>query len=115
MLWALSDNQGSVKMLLDNDGSVVNNITYDAFGGITVETNPDVNFRFGYTGREHDDETGLNYYRSRLLDSILLLVSSYKRIKLNSGEKMSIYEENGLSTQVRKQQIALWLTRNQYL
>jgi RHS repeat-associated protein len=68
VLWALTDNQGSVRMLLDNDGNVVNNITYDAFGNITLETNPEVNFRFSYTGREYDSETGLYNYRSRYYD-----------------------------------------------
>ena len=68
VLWALADNQGSVRMVLDNDGNVVNEITYDAFGNITVETNPDINFRFSYTGRELDSETGLYNYRSRYYD-----------------------------------------------
>ena len=68
MLWALADHQGSVKMLLDNEGNVVNEITYDAFGNVTVETNPDINFRFSYTGRELDPETGLYNYRTRYLD-----------------------------------------------
>ena len=68
MLWALADHQGSVKMLLDKDGNVVNQITYDAFGNVTVETNPDINFRFSYTGRELDPETGLYNYRTRYLD-----------------------------------------------
>ena len=68
VLWALADNQGSVRMLLDNNGDVVNNISYDAFGNITLETNPEVNFRFSYTGRELDSETGLYNYRSRYYD-----------------------------------------------
>jgi RHS repeat-associated protein len=68
VLWALTDHQGSVRMLLDNNGNVVNNITYDAFGNITLETNPEVNFRFSYTGREFDAETGLYNYRSRYYD-----------------------------------------------
>ncbi|NJL52735.1 MAG: RHS repeat-associated core domain-containing protein, partial [Hydrococcus sp. SU_1_0] len=68
VLWALTDHQGSVRVLLDNDGNVVNNITYDAFGNITVESNPDVNFRFSYTGREYDAETGLYNYRARYYD-----------------------------------------------
>jgi RHS repeat-associated protein len=55
-------------MLLDNQGDVVNNITYDAFGNITLETHPEVNFRFSYTGRELDEETGLYNYRSRYYD-----------------------------------------------
>ena len=32
VLWALADNQGSVRMVLDNEGNVVNEIAYDAFG-----------------------------------------------------------------------------------
>ena len=68
MLWALADHQGSVRVLLDNDGNVVNEITYDAFGNITVESNSDVNFRFSYTGRELDPETGLYNYRYRYYD-----------------------------------------------
>ena len=68
VLWALADNQGSVRMLLDNDGNVVNEISYDAFGNITLETNGNVNFRFSYTGRELDPETGLYNYRTRLYD-----------------------------------------------
>jgi RHS repeat-associated protein len=68
VLWALTDHQGSVRMLLDNNGDVINNITYDAFGNITLETNPEVNFRFSYTGRELDEETGLYNYRSRYYD-----------------------------------------------
>lgn len=55
-------------MLLDNDGNVVNQITYDAFGNITVESNPNVNFRFSYTGRELDPKTKLYNYRSRSYD-----------------------------------------------
>ena len=68
VLWALADNQGSVRMVLDSEGNVVNEITYDAFGNITVESNPDLNFRFSYTGRELDEETGLYNYRSRYYD-----------------------------------------------
>jgi RHS repeat-associated protein len=68
VLWALTDHQGSVRMLLDNQGNVVNEITYDAFGNITLETHSQVNFRFGYTGREFDSETGLYNYRTRFYD-----------------------------------------------
>ena len=68
VLWALSDHQGSTRLVLDGDGSVVNNITYDAFGNVMIETNDSVNFRFLYTGRESDPETGLNYNRGRYYD-----------------------------------------------
>ena len=67
--WALADNLGSVRYVLDNDGNIINSITYDAFGEVTAETDPSVDFRFGYTGRELDEETGQHYYRSRYYDS----------------------------------------------
>ena len=70
VLWALADNQGSARILLDNQGNVVNEISYDAFGNITLETNDNVNFRGLYTGRESDSETGLNYNRGRYYDPI---------------------------------------------
>jgi RHS repeat-associated protein len=65
VLWALTDNQGTVRDIVNNDGVVVNHITYDSFGKVTGESNAAVDFRFGYTGRELDAETGLYYYRAR--------------------------------------------------
>jgi RHS repeat-associated protein len=69
MVWALADRQGTVGDLVDNSGSAVNHITYDSFGKVVSQTNPGVVFRYGYTGREADDETGLNYYRARYYDA----------------------------------------------
>lgn len=68
ILWALSDHQGTVRDLVDNTGTLLNHLTYDSFGNITSQTNPLVNFRFTYTGREFDAETGLYYYRARYFD-----------------------------------------------
>lgn len=62
--WALSDHQGSVRDVVDSQGNVLNHITYDSYGQVTSETNPELDFRFGYTGRERDEETGLYYYRN---------------------------------------------------
>ncbi len=67
--WALADNLGSVRYVLDHNGDVINSITYDAFGEVTSETDPSIDFRNGYTGRELDEETGQHYYRSRYYDS----------------------------------------------
>jgi RHS repeat-associated protein len=86
VLWALTDHQGSVRMLLDNNGDVVNQITYDAFGNITLETHPEVNFRFSYTGREFDDETGLYNYRSRYYDPESGEFVSEDRIGFEAGD-----------------------------
>ncbi len=69
MVWALADNQDTVSDLVDNSGSAIKHITYDSFGKVVAQTNPSVVFRYGYTGREQDGETGLNYYRARYYDA----------------------------------------------
>jgi RHS repeat-associated protein len=65
----LADHQGSIRQIVDNTGSLLNQITYDSYGNITNQTNPSVTFRFGYTGREWDGETGQYYYRARYYDA----------------------------------------------
>jgi uncharacterized protein RhaS with RHS repeats len=67
--WALSGQQGSVRDVINNQGQLLNHIRYDSFGNITSQTNANVDFRFGYTGREFDEETGLYYYRARYYDA----------------------------------------------
>jgi RHS repeat-associated protein len=68
VVWALSDNQGTVKDLIDNVGNAVSHINYDSFGRVVSQTGS-VDFRYGYTGREQDAETGLDYYRARYYDA----------------------------------------------
>jgi hypothetical protein len=64
VLWALTDHQGSVRDVVNEAGEVANHIRYDSFGNVSAETHPEVDFRFGYTGRESDGETGLDFYRA---------------------------------------------------
>jgi RHS repeat-associated protein len=56
----LTDHQGSVRGILDGSGNLASSNGYDTFGNRTQG-----NSRFGYTGREHDPDTGLMYYRAR--------------------------------------------------
>ena len=73
ILWPLTDNLGTVRDLAEYDDvlditSIANHIAYDAFGNVISETNSAVDHIFGYTGREQDPETGLNYNRARYYD-----------------------------------------------
>jgi RHS repeat-associated protein len=68
-LWALTDHLGSVRDVVDNSGVNQNHIVYDAFGNITSQSNSSVIFRFGYTARELDKESGLQYNRARYLEN----------------------------------------------
>ena len=69
--WALTDHQGSVRDVIDNDGVILNHITYDSFGNITSESDAEVSFRFSYTGREFDEESGQYFYRARYYDAAI--------------------------------------------
>ena len=63
--WHLADHLGSVRDLVDNNGELINHITYDSFGNVVSETDDTVDTRYLYTGREWDDEIGLQYNRAR--------------------------------------------------
>jgi RHS repeat-associated protein len=68
MVWALADRMGSIKDLIDDAATVVSHINYDSYGLVISQTGS-VEFRYGYTGREQDGETGLDYYRARYYDA----------------------------------------------
>jgi RHS repeat-associated protein len=68
MVWSLSDRLGSIDLLTNASGNVVDKRTYDSFGNLLEQTNPLVAFRYGYTGREFDAESGLHFYRARYYD-----------------------------------------------
>ena len=84
--WALVDNLGTVRDVIDSNDVVLNHISYDSFGNVTSETNPSVDFRYGYTGRERDEETGLDYYRSRYYDPTNGRFISEDTIGFNGGD-----------------------------
>jgi RHS repeat-associated protein len=69
MVWSLADRLGSIDVLVDGSGTIVDQRTYDSFGNTLSQLDPNVKFRFGYTGRESDPETGLYYYRARYFDA----------------------------------------------
>jgi uncharacterized protein RhaS with RHS repeats len=61
MVWTLSDRLGTIDLLTDGSGNVVDKRTFDSFEKLLTQTNLSVQFRYGYTGREYDTETGLDY------------------------------------------------------
>jgi len=67
--WLLTDHLGTVRDLVDNSGNVVNHLQYDSYGNVVFETNPAIDTRYLFTGREFDSETGLYYYRARYYDA----------------------------------------------
>jgi RHS repeat-associated protein len=85
VLWSLTDHQGTVKDIVDNNGALVNHVSYDSFGNVRSQTNP-TELRFAYTGRELDSESGLYYYRARYYDSAVGKFISEDPIGFNAGD-----------------------------
>jgi RHS repeat-associated protein len=89
VLWAMTDHQGSVRNLARvtaGTASVVNHIVYDAFGKTVSETDAAIAHLYGYTGRELDKETGLQYNRARYLDLVLARWISQDPISFGGGD-----------------------------
>jgi RHS repeat-associated protein len=62
--YPLSDALGSIVAVTDSTGTLVAAYTYDVYGARTQTTGA-LQLAYGYTGREHDADTGLIYQRDR--------------------------------------------------
>ena len=66
--WYLVDRLGSVGVITDSTGDLIDRIVYDGYGNIIAETNPSASDRYLFTGREFDRVTGLQFNRARYYD-----------------------------------------------
>ena len=64
----VTDHLGSVRLVVDPDGNVIQRIDYDAFGRVILNTNPGFQ-PFGYAGGIIDDKTGLTRFGTRDYDA----------------------------------------------
>ncbi|MFM6370040.1 MAG: RHS repeat-associated core domain-containing protein, partial [Dolichospermum sp.] len=70
----------------NNSGAVVNHFVYDSFGQVISESNPAIDTRYLFTGREFDQEIGLYYYRARYYDASTGRFLSEDPIAFNGGD-----------------------------
>jgi RHS repeat-associated protein len=63
--WFLTDQLGSVRDLVANDGSVIAHYSYDSYGQPLSIDSPAVENDLRFTGREYSASTGLLYLRAR--------------------------------------------------
>lgn len=66
--WYLGDKLGTIRDLVDTDGTLLNHVDYDSFGGVIAQTDAGQGDRFLFTGREYNGESELYYYRGRYYD-----------------------------------------------
>ena len=62
----LTDHLGTIRTLVSSAGVVLNRTSYDTFGRISEGSEPTT--RYGYTGREYDEDVEMTYYRTRYYD-----------------------------------------------
>jgi RHS repeat-associated protein len=98
MVWSLADRLGSIDVLVNEQGIIVDQRTYDSFGNTLSQLDPNVKFRFGYTGRESDPETGLYYYRARYFDANVGQFISTDPIGFEAGDANLYRYVNNSST-----------------
>lgn len=67
----LTDHLGSVDVVMDEEGNVVERRDYKPYGAerLHIEESDEQDEAYGFTGKEIDDETGLHYYGARYYDS----------------------------------------------
>ncbi len=92
--WHLANHQGSITDLVDNNGAVVNHITYDAFGNVIDQTGPGFASRYRYTGREFVSELGLYDYRARYYDPVIGRFLSEDPLSFAAGD-VNVYRYIG--------------------
>jgi RHS repeat-associated protein len=74
VLWPLTDNLGTVRDLATYDSqqdetTVANHRTFDAYGNLTSQTNSAVDHLFAFTGRQLDEATGMQNNLNRWYDA----------------------------------------------
>jgi RHS repeat-associated protein len=75
-----------VRDITDSSGSLIDHRDYDSFGNLTNETHPSVGDRYGWTGREFDVETDLQYNRARWYDPATGRWMSQDSLGFNAGD-----------------------------
>jgi len=89
--WALTDHLNTVRDLASYDAqndetTIENHRTFDAYGNVTDETNAAVDCVFGFTGRLYDDATGLQNNLNRWYDSAIGRWMSEDTIGFEAGD-----------------------------
>jgi RHS repeat-associated protein len=97
--WYLTDPQGTIRDVIDNNATVRDKVTYGVFGNITAESTYDAygnrdttpnpalyRGRYGWDSYETDAETGLNYVHARYYDPLTARWMSQDPLGFDAGD-----------------------------
>jgi RHS repeat-associated protein len=66
----LYNHQGSLRAVVDTNGTIVKELQYDSFGNITLDTNSALHVHFGFAGGLYDEDTKLTRFGYRDYDAL---------------------------------------------
>ena len=82
----VTDQLGSVRLVVDiQSGEIVQRLDYDAFGQVTLNTNPDFQ-PFGFGGGLYESQTGLTHFGARDYDAAIGRWTTKDRLFLEGGD-----------------------------
>jgi RHS repeat-associated protein len=104
VVWPLTDNLNTVRDLATYDSgadttTIANHRVFDAYGNLKSQTNAAVDCLFGYTGRQFDQDTGLQNNLNRWYDAKVGRWASEDPIGFGAGDaNMARYVSNSPMT-----------------
>ncbi len=89
----INDRLGSVRQVIDTDGTVVNSYTYDPFGQdiSAADCNVSVYNPFKFTGQWYDSEIGQYYLRARMYDPVLMRLTSNDPVRGKFQQPLTLH------------------------
>jgi RHS repeat-associated protein len=99
--WYLPDRLGSIRDVTTASGAVQDHINYDGFGNITNETFAANGDRYKWTGRELDNESGLQNNRKRYFDQLAGRWTTQDPINFAAGDS-NLYRYVGNSAPLKR-------------
>ncbi len=82
----LYNHQGSLRAVVDSNGTIVKELQYDAFGNITLDTNSALHVNFGFAGGLYDTDTKLTRFGYRDYDAQTGKWTAKDPIGFNGGD-----------------------------
>jgi RHS repeat-associated protein len=89
--WYQADALGSVYALTSSSGALVATTNYDVFGALVPAPSGPAGQPFGFTGREHELDSGLTYYRDRYMQAALGRWTQADRLGFVDGPNTYLY------------------------
>jgi RHS repeat-associated protein len=68
--WYLPDCLGTIRDIVDNNGSLIDHIDYGVFGNVLAESNTSAGDAFKFAGMRYDAESGMYYDNARWYDPV---------------------------------------------